>query len=73
MIPSGHVTYNNGQILKFEDIINNNGNAYNATTGTFTAPFNGTYEFSIVMLNAINGNAARVQVTHQSLLRFTEG
>ena len=64
--PSNQVTYSNGHILKFDKIINNNGNAYNPTTGTFTAPFNGTYQFSIVMLNAVNGNVARVQVTHGS-------
>ena len=66
--PSNQVTYSNGHILKFDKILNNNGNAYNPTTGTFTAPFNGTYEFSIVMLNANNGYAARAQVTHGSLI-----
>jgi hypothetical protein len=34
-----------GQILKFDLIVSNQGNGYNRNTGEFTAPSAGTYAF----------------------------
>ena len=35
------------QVIKFEHVIQNNGRAYDEVTGVFTAPYNGTYLFSV--------------------------
>jgi hypothetical protein len=43
------------QTIKFDKIITNDGNAYNAVTGIFTAPVTGTYVF-IFYLNSSTSN-----------------
>ena len=35
------------QVIMFEHVIQNNGRAYDEVTGIFTAPYNGTYLFSV--------------------------
>jgi hypothetical protein len=39
--------FHGGRLLKFDIVQLNNGNAYNASTGTFVAPTAGTYAFFI--------------------------
>ncbi|XP_060563690.1 uncharacterized protein LOC132723040 [Ruditapes philippinarum] len=43
------------QTIKFDKIITNDGNAYNAVTGIFTVPVTGTYVF-IFYINSSNSN-----------------
>ncbi|PVD34527.1 hypothetical protein C0Q70_05802 [Pomacea canaliculata] len=40
-----------GQTLKFDNIITNLGNAYDARTGVFTAPIPGLYSFFLVVMS----------------------
>ena len=41
-------SYTAGSAIKFDEIITNIGNAYNATTGLFIAPVDGLYYFTMV-------------------------
>ena len=43
-----------GQTVIFDDVVTNNGHAYNKHTGHFTAPRDGTYYFAISFLT-VNG------------------
>ena len=68
---TGHVPLNSGDKLLFDNVISNAGNGYNAATGIFTAPHNGTYEFTLItMTNSghhyawITVNGVRLSVTH---------
>ena len=45
---SGPGTYGNDQIIVFNTVSINLGNGFDVTTGTFVAPVNGTYFFSLV-------------------------
>ena len=38
-----------GQTVIFNQIETNKGNAYNPINGVFTAPFNGTYNFNVIV------------------------
>ena len=42
---------NNNDIIKFDDVLTNVGNAYNPTSGKFVAPYNGSYLFTVVIMN----------------------
>ena len=37
-----------GQTVTFDKVETNEGNAYNSTSGVFTAPRNGTYNFNVI-------------------------
>ncbi|KAK3606486.1 hypothetical protein CHS0354_041437 [Potamilus streckersoni] len=43
-----------GHVIVFDDIITNEGAAYNNVHGIFTAPVNGTYEFSLIVSSPPN-------------------
>ena len=42
----------NGEIVKFENILTNNKNCYNLTTGVFTAPKTGLYQVSATVISS---------------------
>ena len=42
---------NNNEVIKFDDVLSNVGNAYNSTSGKFVAPYNGSYLFTLVIMN----------------------
>lgn len=44
---TGNPYYITGQRIRFDQVITNENNAYNADSGIFTAPFNGTYFFVV--------------------------
>uniref|UniRef100_A0A8W8IH90 C1q domain-containing protein n=1 Tax=Magallana gigas TaxID=29159 RepID=A0A8W8IH90_MAGGI len=50
-IGSNSLTLGNGQTLKFETILTNDGNAYDDRTGVFTCPAAGTYMFVVDALS----------------------
>ena len=55
----------------FTNIVSNIGEGYNATTGVFTAPFNGSYTFTLVNHNPGDDDAdttARIRLNDQSTL-----
>ena len=42
---------NINEVIKFDDVLTNVGNAYNPTSGKFIAPYNGSYLFTLVIMN----------------------
>jgi hypothetical protein len=46
-----HVALGTAQTVIFDDVVTNNGHAYNKHTGHFTAPRDGTYYFATSFLN----------------------
>ena len=42
---------NNNDVIKFDDVLTNVDNAYNSTSGRFIAPYNGSYLFTLVIMN----------------------
>ena len=42
---------NNNDVIKFDNVLTNVGNAYNSTSGKFVAPYNGSYLFTLVIMN----------------------
>ena len=50
------VTLAKEEIMPFDRIYDNVGNSFNVTSATFTAPFNGTYQFSVTVMNRDNTN-----------------
>ena len=63
---SSNVVVNTGDIIKFTDVMTNIGNAYDPVSGKFIAPFNGTYEFTLILLSGQAGYAATVEVRSNS-------
>ena len=45
---SSSVTPVKGQIVVFDKVETNEGNAYNSTSGVFVAPHTGTYNFNVI-------------------------
>ena len=43
-------TYELGDIVIFEEVLTNQGGAYNSTSGLFVAPVNGTYAFHVTIV-----------------------
>ena len=43
-------TYSLGDVIVFEEVLTNEGVAYNRTTGIFLAPVNGTYAFHVTIV-----------------------
>ena len=43
-----------GDVIKFPDVQYNAGSGYSASTGIFTTPSNGTYEFTLITANEVN-------------------
>ena len=50
---------NNTDVIKFDDVLTNVGNAYNPTSGKFIAPFNGSYLFTLVIMNQLEDEPVR--------------
>ena len=50
------VTLAKEEIMPFDRIYDNVGNGFNVSTATFTAPYNGTYQFSVTVMNKDNTN-----------------
>ena len=42
-----------GDVIKFSVVRYNAGSGYNASTGIFTTPSNGTYEFTLITANHV--------------------
>nr|KAG5712541.1 hypothetical protein BaRGS_011515 [Batillaria attramentaria] len=42
-----HIPASKGQVIRFVQVVENTGNAYNPHTGAFTAPFGGAYMFLV--------------------------
>ncbi|XP_060064408.1 C1q-related factor-like [Ylistrum balloti] len=55
----------NGQVMKYDYVLLNEGSAYNSTSGKFTVPFSGVYVFNIVVA-AQHGKSASVQLFQTS-------
>lgn len=49
-------THNKGSIWVYDKLVTNVGNAYNPSTGKFTAPSNGTYQFNPLILDFFQTN-----------------
>lgn len=52
------VNPSSGQTVVFDQILTNVGNAYNPSTGIFTAPLPGTYHFNVVLSSPENRDGA---------------
>ena len=50
------VTLAREEIMPFDRIFDNVGNGFNVSNATFTAPYNGTYQFSVTVMNKDNTN-----------------
>ena len=48
---SGAKTYNRGNVVKFNDIQLNHGNAYNSSSGVFSCPKSGVYQVTWFFVN----------------------
>jgi hypothetical protein len=57
------VTVQGYAIVKYDQVITNWGNAYQPSTGVFTAPYNGLYSISCTMM-AHPDNAVHVVIKH---------
>ena len=51
---------NNNDVIKFDDVLTNVGNAYNPTSGKFVTPYNGSYLFTLVIMNQKLNDPVRV-------------
>lgn len=61
MLGSSHLTVSVGQTLVFPTVLSNEGGGYDPSTGTFTAPVNGTYIFSVTLC-PVHGKALTYNV-----------
>ena len=57
---SNHVALGTTQTVIFDEVVSNNGHAYNKHTGHFTAPRDGAYYFATSFLN--NGGRVHLQM-----------
>ncbi|CAF1121168.1 unnamed protein product [Didymodactylos carnosus] len=57
---------NKSEVIIFEKFGFNEGNGYNTTTGTFTAPYTGIYKFSITIMAQMD-SIATVRIVHNNL------
>lgn len=48
-----HRTFEKGSIWNYDRVVTNEGNAYNPSTGKFTAPTNGVYQFNWYTLSDV--------------------
>ena len=53
---------NVGDIIKFDNVQLNIGSGYDDVTGRFTAPSNGTYEFTLITSNELDNDVARTDL-----------
>ncbi|XP_060553951.1 A disintegrin and metalloproteinase with thrombospondin motifs adt-1-like [Ruditapes philippinarum] len=63
-------TYQPGDKVIFDVVKVNQGSAYNATNGTFTAPRNGMYQFSLTLTSQPNQNYSIMLVKNQHTNEF---
>ncbi|XP_071167884.1 cerebellin-2-like [Mytilus edulis] len=50
------VALKSGSVVKFDSILTNIGNGYNANSGVFTAPRKGTYQFAVSFVSGHRNN-----------------
>ena len=51
-----------GDVIKFSAVLHNTGSGYSASTGVFTAPSNGTYEFILITANELENAQMRTDL-----------
>merc|ERR1719239_1527354 len=61
--PNGYVTLSTGQVIVFDKVISNEGNAYNKQNGIFTCPLDGFYFFELHVF-PYNENAFYLDLQH---------
>ena len=67
----GIIQFKADEKIVFNNVLSNVGNGYNETTGIFTAPRNGTYQFTLVTMATGGGHYAQLRLNgeRQSVAR----
>ena len=61
------VQFNAGEKVVFTKVLSNVGNTYNETTGIFTAPYNGTYQFMLMSVVSSGSQYTSITVNGERL------
>ena len=64
-----HVSLGTTQTVIFDEVVTNNGHAYNKHTGHFTGPRDGTYYFATSFLNVSGGTHLQMMKNGQDIGR----
>ena len=63
----GDIEFGAGNKIVFDDVITNVGSSYDGTTGVFTAPHNGTYQFTVITITTSGVNYAWIRVNGEQV------